>query len=176
MKKKLFGIIFSYFSYFSSIGWKILDITPPLCRCLFFKAVLGKYGKDGNIDYNCYMRNMKKIFIGNNVWINRGCRFFASYHVKDAIIKIGNNVSFGPDVTIFGAGHDYNDSMRNTAESVIINDGVWVCGKSIILQGVTIGEGAVIAAGSVVTKDIEPYTVVGGCPAKKIKERKLYTI
>ena len=135
---------------------------------------LGSLGKRGNIDYKTYMRNMKKIFIGDDVWINRGCHFYASFHVKDATIKIGNHVSFGPDVTIYGAGHDISDfSMKDTADTVTIGDNAWICGGATILQGVTIGEGSVVAAGSVVTKDVEPYTVVGGIPAKKIKERKV---
>ena len=64
-----------------------------------------------------------------------------------------------------------NDFCTIGAETMI-EDYVWICSRSILLPGVHIGEGAVIASGAVVTKDVEPYTVVGGIPAKKIGERK----
>lgn len=165
---------FSYYSWLSVIGWTIMEILPPFGRNLAFCLLLKHKGKNGNIDYRTYMRNMKKINIGDNVWINRGCRFFASHHVKDAKIVIGNNVTFGPYVTIFGAGHDYTKlSLPDTAATVKICNNVWIGGNSTILQGITIGEGAVVGAGSVVTKDVDPYTVVAGVPAKKIKERNV---
>ncbi|MDF2428812.1 MAG: DapH/DapD/GlmU-related protein, partial [Nitrosopumilus sp.] len=69
---------------------------------------------------------------------------------------------FGPE-RIFDAGDKY--------DTVNIYNDVWGGGNSMILPGVTIGEGAVVAAGSVVTKDVLPFTIVGGCPAKLIKER-----
>ena len=164
--------LFSYYSYLSSLGWKIMDVFPPFFRYIFFYALLGHLGKRGNIDYQTYMRNMKKIFIGDNVWINRGCRFFASFHVKDAKIVIGNNVAIGPNVTIFGAGHDYSKLLLpDTAATVQIEDDVWIGGNATVLQGVTIGKGAVVAAGAVVSKNVEPYSVVAGVPAKKIKKR-----
>ena len=69
--------------------------------------------------------------------------------------------------------HSLDADERNTgdewAEPVTINDSVWICGGATIIPGITIGEGAVIAAGAVVTKDVEPYTLVGGNPAKVIK-------
>lgn len=156
------------------MGWNVLDVLPPPVRNTVFSIAFSNMGRGGNIDYGCYFRCMKKINIGDNVWINRGCRFFASHHIKDAKIVIGNNVTFGPYVTIFGAGHDYTKlSLPDTAATVKICDNVWIGGNSTILQGITIGEGAVVGAGSVVTKDVDPYTVVAGVPAKKIKERNV---
>jgi acetyltransferase-like isoleucine patch superfamily enzyme len=73
--------------------------------------------------------------------------------------------------------HDYNDlNFKAIGGPVIVEDYAWICSRAIILPGVTIGEGAVIAAGSVVTKDVAAWTVVGGVPAKKIsvRERKNY--
>ena len=72
--------------------------------------------------------------------------------------KIPNNKN-----TIFGAGHEYS--------KVIIGSDCWIGANCIIMPGVSIGEGAVVAGGSVVTKDVEPFTIVGGVPAKKIKSR-----
>lgn len=126
------------------------------------------------IDYKTYFRYPSKIEIGNNVTINRGCRIFASFYNKNAKVILGNNIAIAPDVTFFSAGHDYSKlSLPDNGESIIVHDNVWICGSSIILQGVTIGEGAIVAAGSVVVKDVEPYTIVGGNPAKYIKNRKI---
>lgn len=152
-----------------------MDFLPPFIRNPMFLILFKEKGYGGHIDYGCYFRNMKKIIIGNKVSINRNCSFYASYHIKDAFIKIGNNVAFGPNVTIFGAGHDYtNLELPDAAATVEIGDNVWVGGNATILSGVKIGDGAVIAAGSVVLKDVEPWTVVAGVPAKKIKEREIY--
>lgn len=88
-------------------------------------------------------------------------------------LTIGKNVTFATEVMIWTLHHDYNDiNFTTVGAPVIIGDFVWLGSRSIILPGVNIGEGAVIAAGSVVTKDVEPYTVVGGIPAKVISRRK----
>ncbi|WP_370630610.1 DapH/DapD/GlmU-related protein [Mucilaginibacter sp. 21P] len=68
--------------------------------------------------------------------------------------------------------HDYNSpDFAQAGAPVVIEDYAWVCSRAIILPGVTIGRGAVVAAGAVVTRDVAPYTVVGGTPAKKIADR-----
>lgn len=97
-------------------------------------------------------------------------------------IEIGDNVIFGPRTTIWTYNHNYNDSNSipyggdDILKPVIIKDNVWVGMNSIIMPGVTIGEGAIIAAGSVVTKNVKNYDIVGGNPAQKISSRddKLY--
>lgn len=106
--------------------------------------------------------------------INRGCRFYASYHHKEVRIRIGDHVAVAPEVSFFAAGHDYTRlSLPNIAGSITVGDHVWIGGRSIILGGVSIGEGAVIAAGAIVTRDIPPYTVAAGAPARVIKKREL---
>ncbi|WP_036828509.1 sugar O-acetyltransferase [Photobacterium sanctipauli] len=104
-----------------------------------------------------------------NVFINHGCNF-----LDCAEIRIGKNVLFAPGVTISAVTHPLNALQRDAgieyAEPVIIGDSVWVGAHAVIAQGVTIGDGAVIAAGAVVTKDVPAYTLVGGTPAKVIKE------
>lgn len=167
-------MLFSIYSYITKLGWIIMDIMPPFIRVLFFKIFLKKKGKNGNIDYGVYMRYMNHIEIGDNVWINRGSQLYASHAFKDVTIKLGNNVAIGPSVIFFAAGHNPAElSLPDTAGDIIVHDYVWIGGNSTILQNVTIGEGAIVAAGSVVTKDVEPYTIVGGVPAKKIKDRVL---
>lgn len=77
-------------------------------------------------------------------------------------------------MSFFAAGHDYTElSLPDTAGSIEVGDYVWIGGRSVVLGGVKIGEGAVIGAGSVVTRDIPPYTVAAGVPAKVIKMREL---
>ena len=87
-------------------------------------------------------------------------------------IHIGHNCLIGPDVGIYTAGHRLHPEGRvldGYGISVTIGNDVWIGGHSTILPGVTIGDGAVIAAGSVVTKDVAPRTLVGGNPARLLK-------
>ncbi len=92
-------------------------------------------------------------------------------------ISIGNNVMISPRVSIYAENHVFDNPeilMKEqgvTQAPVIIEDDCWIASNSIILAGVTIGKGSVIAAGSVVTKDIPPYSVAAGVPAKVIKQR-----
>lgn len=94
-------------------------------------------------------------------------------------IKIGNYVSIAPKVTIVASNHAYSDSSKLIKEQGItclgieISDDVWIGANAVILDGVSIGRGAVLAAGAVVTKNVEPFTIVGGVPAKIIKRRQV---
>lgn len=107
------------------------------------------------------------IRIGNKTIINRNC-----YLDGRGGLTIGNNVNVSFGTTIVTLQHDYNDpDFCCEAGPVIINDYAWIGAKAMILPGVTIGEGAVVAAGAVVTRDVAPYTVVGGVPAKFITNR-----
>lgn len=119
------------------------------------------------------------IHCGHHVHIGPHASFMASI----AHIRIGNYVTFGPSVTIRGGNHrtdvigkhiyevKENEKLPENDEDVVIEDGVWVGCNAIILKGVTIGRGAVVAAGAVVTKDVPPYAIAGGNPAKVIKYR-----
>ncbi|WP_081503688.1 acyltransferase [Treponema primitia] len=168
---------FIYYSYFHTIKYVVLQILPPFFRYLSFKVLLGSLGKNCLIDYTVDFRGTKRIFIGNHVSINHGCRFFCSLRDKNNSIKLENHIAIGPQVTFFAAGHDIRYlNLPNTMGNITVKDNVWIGGRSIILQGVTIGEGSIIAAGSVVTKDVPPWTVVGGCPAKFIKKRLIQVI
>jgi acetyltransferase-like isoleucine patch superfamily enzyme len=104
-------------------------------------------------------------FIGRNAWICPN-------------VTIGNYVMIAPECAILGGDHRYDIpdqpiiySGRPKTKKTFIKDDVWVGYRVIINAGITIGEGAIIAAGSVVTKDVESYTIVGGNPAKKIALR-----
>jgi len=87
-------------------------------------------------------------------------------------IKLGRNVNISSTVTIWTGQHDYQSpTFDYVAAPVSVGDNAWLSFRSIILPGVKIGEGAVVAAGAVVTKDVEPYTIVAGVPAKAIGKR-----
>lgn len=89
-------------------------------------------------------------------------------------IVIGNQVTISQDVYICTASHDIGSPvMELKTAPIIIEDKSWVCARAIILPGIRIGEGAVIAAGAVVTKDVAPWTVVGGNPAVVISGREI---
>lgn len=110
----------------------------------------------------------KNIKIGDNCVINPNClldgRMFKTI--------IGNNVDIARETLIYNLEHDYNNPYHNVkGGDVIIEDYVWICSRVIILPGVKIGKGAVIASGAVVTKDVPPYKIVGGVPAKIIGDR-----
>lgn len=87
-------------------------------------------------------------------------------------ITIGRNVNFSTGVWIWTVQHDPSSpTFDDVGGPVVIGDHAWISCRTVILPGVTIGEGAVVAAGAVVTKDVAPYTIVGGVPAKPIGER-----
>ncbi|KYH43056.1 DapH/DapD/GlmU-related protein [Branchiibius sp. NY16-3462-2] len=87
-------------------------------------------------------------------------------------LVIGDNVNLGSHVTIYTRQHDVDSpDFAEVGGPVHIGDYAWIASHAIVLPGVTIGEGAVVAAGSVVTKDVAPYTLVGGNPARYIRDR-----
>ena len=116
------------------------------------------------------------ISIGNDVYIGPYALFSA---VKG--LTIGNKVTFGPRVTIMGGNHnfrevgqyifDVHEKRDDDDAPVIIEDDTWIGSNAIILKGVTVGHGAIVGAGAIVTKDVPPYAIVGGNPAKVIKHR-----
>jgi maltose O-acetyltransferase len=123
---------------------------------------------------------MKRISIGSNSSIGRGCILFPGFVHKNAFISIGNNVWIAPGVTFLVAGHDHTSlDLPDIAGNIIVRDNVWIgMGSTIVGHsggggGILIGEGAVIGAGSLVVKDVPSWSIVGGVPAKKIKERIL---
>ncbi len=117
------------------------------------------------IDGNTY----GKVRIGNNCEIVRGCFFNTSW---DGRIIIGNNVVFGHDVSLYGVDHDPADPAFSVRSGdIIIEDNCWIASKASILKDVVIGSNSVVAYGSIVTKNIPPNMIVGGVPAKVIKQR-----
>lgn len=120
----------------------------------------------------CEFRNPSGLTIGFGSSVGHRCVLDAR---KD--LTIGKRVNFGTEVMIWTLHHDFNDlHFSAVGASVEIGDFAWLGSRAVILPGVSIGEGAVVASGAVVTKDVPAYDVVGGVPAKKItqRERKSY--
>ena len=112
------------------------------------------------------------IEIGNNVSINKNASI-----VSRSKIRIGNNVSIGPNCSIYDHDHDFSNKdqlIQNQgyiSSEILIGDDVWIASNVFIGKGVKISNGAIVASGSVLVNDVEANTVVGGVPAKFIKNR-----
>ena len=130
-------------------------------------------GEKTDISRKFYVDRPRGISIGNNCFLNYGVHCYCGGDPAVGIL-IGNNVFIGPEVSICCASHEISNSAqragKNSYGSVIIMDGCWIGMRSVILQSVTIAEGCVIAAGSVVTKSTDPNGLYAGVPAKRIKD------
>lgn len=114
------------------------------------------------------LRRMKDLYIGYTTNINPGCMF----DTRGGTIRIGNFVDIAPEVNIWTLEHDLNHpDFKSSGGEVTVEDYVWIANRVVILPGVRIGEGAVIASGAVVTKDIPAWSIAGGVPAKIIGQR-----
>lgn len=109
----------------------------------------------------------KNIRVGESVFINANCSF-----QDHAGVDIGDGTLIGQGVVFATLNHDLNPENRGsiTGGTITLGKNVWIGANATILAGVTIGDGAVVAAGAVVNKDVAPKTVVGGVPAKLIKQ------
>ena len=165
--KIIFNSIFKLLYYIKKVFYRLL-IMPGL------KASLGKCGKNVYIFEHSYIKPFCNIYIGDDCSIGRNATFLST----KAKIIIKNGVMMGPNVSIYTKNHKTSLEKPmifqgfEEAKKVIIKDDVWIGSNVIILPGVTIESGAIIGAGSVVTKDVLKNTIVAGNPAKVIKERK----
>lgn len=176
MKMNRFMLVqaFMLVSYLFHLLHIFLDLMPNIIRVPLFRVLLKRIGRNPLIDYGVYFRYPGSIILGDNVSVNRGCQFYTSIINREHTIEIGNNVAIGYNVHFYMAGHDYRMlEMPDYSAPIRVGDNVWIGGGAVILPGVTIGDGSVIGAGAVVTKDVRPYTIVGGSPAKYIKDRVL---
>jgi acetyltransferase-like isoleucine patch superfamily enzyme len=155
--------------------WRLTNLVPGrlgiVSRWGMGKLLLRRLGKYPHFrDHNIFFdgRNTE---IGDN--FSSGCyNYFAG-----GPIKIGNNVRMANFIILETTGHNIDDTSRAIREQgiyrnpVVIEDDVWI-GDRVTIVGVTVGQGAVVASGAVVTKDVAPYTIVGGVPARVIRQRK----
>ena len=151
-----------------------MEILPHPLRYWIFKTFLCKLGSGSMIDYQTYFRYPWKVSVGKNVSINRGCEFYGSMMAGNSMITIGDHCAFGPRVRVLSATHSHRSlDLPDEAASVTIGDFVWIGAGAVILPGVTIGNGAVVAAASVVTRDVAPFSIVAGNPARYLKAREI---
>jgi acetyltransferase-like isoleucine patch superfamily enzyme len=164
-----------YYSVYFTIYGLVKYIPPPIgdfLRYLILKLFLKRVMFWTSIKDGVTIYFPDRVKIGKNVTINEYV-FIDGY----GTVKISDNVRIGHRTSIISEDHNYSSKNKpifkqeKIAEPVIINNDVWIGCDAKILKGVTIGNGAVIGAGSVITKDIPPYSVVVGNPGKIIKFR-----
>ncbi len=163
----------AYFCYLLyNLGPRWLPNSDPIIfrwtkwvRYIVAKGIIKQCGRNVNIQNRA--RFGYNLVIGDNSGIGENARIGSG-------TIIGNNVMMAPDVIICTENHRY---LKETYEGiihkpVIIEDNVWIGYRAIILPGVRVGKNAIIGAGAVVTKDVPPYAIVGGVPARVLKYRK----
>jgi acetyltransferase-like isoleucine patch superfamily enzyme len=137
-------------------------------RSAYLRLYLARFGSGTGVQMGCRFLNGRKVFLGDRNVINFDCLFDGRRHA----IRVGNDVSIGPEASILTLGHDPQaPDFADKGGDVIIGDRAWICYRAIILPGVSIGEGAVVGAGAVVSRDVEPYTIVAGSPARAVGQR-----
>jgi acetyltransferase-like isoleucine patch superfamily enzyme len=155
-----------------AIEYMVNDVLPHIpfwtIRRAYLKMLKMGIGKGSFVMKKNYFMNPNKLSLGQYSHINRDCILDA----RGGII-IGNCVSISHRVNLMTGSHDVHSKMMlGVFKSINIDDYVWIGVGATILQGVTIGRGAVICAGAVVTKNIEPYDIAAGVPAKVIGKRR----
>ena len=134
----------------------------------FFSELIGKKVDDGFLlTPPFYTTGGVDISVGRNVFVNQNCTFYDL-----GGLAIGDEVMIGPNVSIITSGHPLEPSQRRAfvvAKPIVIERNAWIAAGATIIGGVTVGENSVVAAGSVVTKDVPPNTLVGGNPARVIR-------
>lgn len=145
----------------------LLKMTPYWVRQGFMRRILGyRIGKDTSIAMGCFFTGYD-IKIGDNTVINRFC-----YVDGRGPLYIGNNVNVSHYTIIHTLTHIANSPYFHAEQRpVAIMDHVWIGARAIILPGVVVGEGAIVAAGAVVNRDVPPYAIVVGNPAQVVGER-----
>lgn len=170
LKRTLGKIIYYMLGIRMPISYSRFSLGSKTVRAFCGKLMLDYCGDNVNIEKGALFEN--HVSLGDNSGIGMRAQI-------EEQVSIGKNVMMGPDCMIFTQNHEFKDTDKPMCEQgfsgirpVIIGDDVWIGARVIILPGVHVGEGSVIGAGSVVTKDIAPYSVVGGNPAKLLRTRK----
>jgi acetyltransferase-like isoleucine patch superfamily enzyme len=150
---------------YNSIG---SSVPSRSVRWLFLRAWLGRLGPGACVQRGCRFLNGRKVSLGSRVVVNFGCLLDGRRYRID----IGDDASIGPEAAVLTLGHDPQaPDFATRGGPVLIGARVWIGFRAIVLPNVTIGEGAVVGAGAVVTRDVEPYAIVAGSPARVIGRR-----
>ncbi len=140
----------------------------PEERRRLLKELFGRVGENVHIEPDLFCEFGKNIYIGNDVYIN-----FGAVLLDCSRITIGSNVLIGPNVGMYSGNYSIDPEERAQGAliggRITVEDKVWIAGDVKIVPGVTIGEGAVIGCGSIVTRDIPPRTVAAGNPCRVIR-------
>lgn len=148
-----------------------LDIDLEM-RAWFYSSTLPMCGPDLCIFPGTIIHYPQNVTFGSNVFVNRGVMMTAP-----APVTIGSQALIGPYVVINSGNHRYSDPFRDIrvqghdTAAITIGDDVWLGAHVVVLAGVVIGSGAIVAAGAVVTKEVKPFTIVAGVPARPIGRR-----
>ncbi len=144
---------------------------PRTIRRVLAKFIFEGIGLNVIIEKGANFGTGKDIIIGDNVGIG------VKAYIRGPLTLKGN-IMMGPEVMILTRNHNFdridipmNKQKGSTVKGVFIDEDVWIGARVIILPGITVGKGSILAAGAVVTKDVPPYSIVGGNPAKVIKSR-----
>ncbi len=170
LSRKIGAIIYYFFAQHLPASTSGLNIGQKAIRAFCGKLMLKKCGKKVNIEHGAMFSAKTSLGdysgIGINACINGDC-------------TIGDHVMMGPGVVVITKNHSFDRTdipmmFQGFEEErpVVIGNDVWIGERVIILPGVHVGDGAILAAGAVVTKDVPPYAIVAGVPAKTIKMRK----
>lgn len=163
------GILVRLLWYYTSLllfesGWFILTRTKPSILRLFGARI----GRGVVIKPHVRIKYPWRLSVGDHCWIGQD-----AWIDNIADVTIGNQVCVSQDTYLCAGNHDHRrKSFDLIARPITIENGAWVAASSLLLAGVTVGANAVVAAGSVVTKDVAPATMVGGNPARLIKHRE----
>ncbi|MCG7381533.1 sugar O-acetyltransferase [Paenibacillus sp. ACRRY] len=131
------------------------------------RELFGSISEGISIEHNFHCDLGYNIHVGRNFYAGYNCTI-----LDMAEVRIGDDCMIGPNVGIYTAGHNIAPMNRNKSGhgiSIVIGNNVWIGGHCAILQGVSIGDNSIVAAGSIVTKDVPPNTIVAGNPAKVLK-------
>lgn len=168
--KQIFGALIKYVT-----NHIVSHIPSYTVRHAWYRTILGWYiGPQAAVLMGQHVQmagvrsGARKVSIGKGTVINWDCMLYTT-----GGIVIGENVSISAGVWLVTGSHDMNDPQFPVIyKPIVIGDYAWIGMRATILGGVTIGEGAVVTAGAMVTHDVLPYTVVGGVPARVIKQRE----
>lgn len=161
--RQLAGSIAAY-SYNHWLG----SFPSHAVRRAYLRAWLGALGHGTSVQMGCRFLNGRKVFLGERNIVNFGCLLDGRRYR----ITTGNDVSIGPEAAILTLGHDpQSGKFEDLGGDVAIGDRAWIAYRAIVMPGVRIGEGAVVAAGSVVTGDVGDYQIVAGAPARPVGTR-----